>query len=82
MQRHFKATNSELKLENDLHRVGVTCMWLASKWVGKSPLQGAVVSMKVAHGKVSVVELRQSEIEILKSIRYQVAGSPGVWDFT
>ena len=58
MDMYFKAEmRKELKVDSDLHRVGVTCMWIASKFDGKFPLSGTIVSEKIAHGKLSVKDL-------------------------
>ena len=81
MDMYFKAEmRKELKVDSDLHRVGVTCIWIASKFDGKCPLTGTIVSEKIAHGKLSVKDLLFSERVILNTIDYRVTASPSVWD--
>ena len=53
MDRFFKNTNEALKID-DLHVIGVTAMFVASKFEDLHPLKMRVVHEKIAHGKLSI----------------------------
>ena len=55
-------------------------MWIASKFDGKCPLSGRIVSENIAHGKLSVQDFQLTERVILKTIDYRVTACPSVWD--
>ena len=81
MDRYFsEETQRVLALDEDLHRVGVTCLWIASKYEASNIIPVGTVAGKIAHGKVSQSQLRESELVILKSLRYKISSQPSVWD--
>ena len=68
MDMYF-ATSSGLILD-DLHEVGVTCMFIASKFTELEPLTIEIMVKKAAHGKVNRQQLESRERAILNSIQF------------
>lgn len=67
------AHNNGKVLENkDIHVLGVTAMYLASKYEDVFPLHSKVVSEKIAHGAISPKQITQKEIEFLQLFEFQV----------
>lgn len=60
--------------------MGVTCMFVASKYEDIQPLKMKMVFEKIAHKKLSVDKIKAMELEILKTIHYKIP-APSVMDF-
>lgn len=84
MDRYFKVAprNPELKPDRDLHLIGITCMFIASKFeeMKHLTLQTNIVS-QVCQGKFTASEVKDCETRILKALSYRIS-APTVWDFT
>ena len=79
MDRYFK--NAVLRKEvSDLHIVGVTSMFIASKFEDIYPLKMKTVYEKIAHKKLDISRIKELELDILSSISYKIH-SPTVLDF-
>lgn len=63
-----------------MHLMGVTSMYVASKYEDIQPLKIKMVYEKIAHKKLSMDSIRQMELKILKAINYKIS-SPSVLDF-
>ena len=60
-------------LENkDIHLIGVTALYLASKYEDVVPLHSKVVSEKIAHGAISPSQITQKELEFLRMLDFQL----------
>lgn len=79
MDRYFMNCR-DVKQINDLHGVGVTTMFIASKYEDIYPLKMKTVFEKIAHKKISIAEIKQMELEIMRVIRYKIH-APTVLDF-
>lgn len=77
--RYFKRSQ-EPKHISDLHAIGVTCMFMASKFEDIYPLKMVTVHEKIAHKKIEVAAINKLEIDILKTLNYDVV-VPTVLDF-
>lgn len=67
------AHNNGRMLENkDIHVLGVTAMYLASKYEDVFPLHSKVVSEKIAHGAISPKQITEKEIEFLQLFEFQI----------
>jgi hypothetical protein len=82
LDKFFKESEKKLKVLQpaDLHVVGVTAMFMASKYQDIYPLRLRVVHEKIAHKKLSVEEIKKKEEEISKTLSY-IIGTPTQWDF-
>lgn len=79
MDRYFK--NSIARKEvSDLHIVGVTSMFIASKFEDIYPLKMKTVHEKIAHKKLEISRIKELELDILSSISYKIH-APTVLDF-
>ena len=60
--------------------MGVTCMFIASKYEDIHPLKMKMVFEKIAHKKLPIEKIKNMELEILKSIHYKIT-APSLLDF-
>jgi hypothetical protein len=65
---------------SDLHLVGVTCMFMASKYEEIYPLRLSVVYEKIAHKKLSADQIKQKEMEIFSTLDYKMT-NPTPFEF-
>ena len=73
--------NTPLKKEvNDLHIIGVTCMFVASKYEDIFPLKMKTIYEKIAHQKLEIQAIKSIELDLLKTIDYKIH-TPTVLDF-
>jgi hypothetical protein len=79
LDRYFKLKN-ECKEVSDLHIIGVTTMFLASKYEDIYPLKMKMVYEKIAHKKLSIEKIKTLEMDILKIINYKIP-APTTLDF-
>lgn len=79
LDRYFNTTKQSLEV-NDLHCLGITSMFIASKFEDIHPLKMKMVHEKIAHRKISVEKIKAMELEFLKVINYKIA-APSVLEF-
>jgi len=79
MDRYFKNCPQVLQV-NDLHVIGVTTMFLASKYEDIYPLKMKTVFEKIGHGKLEINTIKKLELDIMKVIDYKIH-APTVLDF-
>lgn len=79
LDRYFK-NKTEIREVGDLHIIGVTCMFIASKYEDVYPLKMKMVFEKIAHKKLSIDKIKSLELDILKVIKYKIP-APTVLDF-
>lgn len=79
MDRYFKG-KPEIREVSDLHIIGVTCMFIASKYEDIYPLKMKMVHEKIAHQKLAIEDIKALELDILKVINYRIP-APTVLDF-
>ena len=71
MDRYFKG-KPDMRETSDLHMVGVTCMFVASKYEDILPLKMKMIYEKIAHKKLSIERIKTTELDILKVISYRI----------
>jgi len=79
LDRYFKLKAEEREI-SDLHIIGVTAMFIASKYEDIYPLKMKMVFEKIAHKKLPVERIKQLEMDILKTIKYRIP-APTSLDF-
>lgn len=79
LDRYFKAKTETLEIAN-LHIIGVTTMFIASKYEDIYPLKMKMVHEKIAHAKLAIKDIKALELDILKAIEYKIP-APTVLDF-
>ena len=79
IDRYFK-NKVEMREISDLHIIGVTCMFIASKYEDIYPLKMKMVYEKIAHQKLAIEDIKSLELDILQVINYQIP-APTVLDF-
>ena len=82
MDRYFKICEEKKKILQpaELHLIGVTCMFIASKYQDIYPLRLKIMHEKIAHRKLSCDEIKKKEEEITRFLNYSI-GKPTMWDF-
>jgi hypothetical protein len=56
----------------DVHSIGVTSMYLASKYEDIFPLHSKIVSEKIAHKAISAKDILRRELEFLAMFNYEI----------
>ena len=79
LDRYFKGKNETREI-SDLHIIGVTTMFIASKYEDIYPLKMKMVFEKIAHKKLAIEEIKRLELDILQTINYKIP-APTVLDF-
>jgi len=79
LDRYFK-NKTEAREIKDLHIIGVTTMFIASKYEDIYPLKMKMVYEKIAHRKLAIEDIKSLELDILKAINYKIP-APTVLDF-
>ena len=79
IDRYFKA-KAEIREVSDLHIIGVTTMFIASKYEDIYPLKMKMVFEKIAHKKLPIEKIKDLELDILKVIAYRIP-APTSLDF-
>jgi hypothetical protein len=64
----------------DLHLLGVTAMWVSSKFTDIQPLKMKMVFEKIAHKKLSIELIKQTELKYMTVLDYKLA-APTILDF-
>ena len=82
MDRYFFECKKKKKIliPEDLHLIGVTSMFIASKYHDIKPLRLKTVQEKIAHDKLTCEEIKNKEDEISRFLNYSF-GLPSMWDF-
>ena len=65
MDRYFKNCQNPLKI-TDLHAIGVTAMFLASKYEDIYPLRMKTIDERIAQKKIPVEDIKRIELDMLK----------------
>ena len=79
MDRYFKCCKTR-KDVSDLHAIGVTSMFIGSKFEDIYPLKMKTVFEKIAHKKLEISRIKEIELDLLSSIEYKIH-APTVLDF-
>lgn len=79
MDRYFKGCK-DIKTIKDLHLIGVSSMFVASKFEDIFPLKMKTVHEKIAHKKIEIASIKSLELEMMKVINYKIH-APTVLDF-
>jgi hypothetical protein len=66
--RYFKYCE-EHKEVADLHVIGVTCMFIASKFEDIYPLKMKTVFEKIAHKKIDIQKIKEPSCSMLAALR-------------
>lgn len=79
LDRFLKGSTEQQEVA-DLHLMGVTSMFIASKYEDISPLKMKMVYEKIAHKKLTIEKMKEMELKILKTINYKIP-APTVLEF-
>ena len=79
LDRYFKQSSDILRI-NDLHILGITSMFVASKFEDIHPLKMKTVHEKIAHKKLTVDEIKGTEMKVMSTLQYKI-NAPTCLDF-
>lgn len=79
MDRYFKRSTDKF-LSNDIHMIGVTCMFIASKFEDIYPLRMKTIFEKIGHKKLSIEQIKNCESQIMKCLGF-LMHVPTCYDF-
>ena len=71
MDKYFSESSKTLNLDN-LHIIGITCLFIASKVNDVIPLRLGNISKKIVMGKYSEENIMRCEVEILKTLDFNI----------
>ena len=79
LDRHFKLKTDVIEI-NELHIIGMTCMFIASKFEdsGHQSISMKLLCEKIGHKKFTSEMIKKQELEILKSIKYIIAAPTSI----
>jgi hypothetical protein len=80
LQDRFAKGCDKILEVGDLHVLGVTSMFVASKFEDIYPLKMKTVHEKIAHSKLDVEKIKNLELDIMRIIKYKIH-APTVLDF-
>ena len=80
MDRYISATEKHLRLE-DLHLIGITCMFVASKYEDITPLFMVTIVTRIGHNRFSRASILALERELLNTLKFKLAAVPTVFEF-
>jgi len=81
MDKYLKESEKTRVLQpGELHLIGVTSMFIASKYQDIYPLRLRTVHEKIAHKKLSTADIKAKEEEITKSLNYVICKTTQ-WEF-
>ena len=79
LDRYFKG-KQDMREVTDLHIIGVTAMFIASKYEDYYPIKMKIVYEKIAHQKLKIEDIKNLELDLMKTIEYKIP-APTVLDF-
>jgi len=79
MDRYLKHCPHPQKISS-LHILGVTSMFIASKFEDINPLRMKTVDEKISQKKIPIDQIKQKELDILRVVKYQIH-APTILDF-
>ena len=80
LDRFICQVKRKLKLE-ELHLIGITCMFVASKYEDITPLYLKTMVKKVSHGKIKADQIMKLEREIVSTLKFKLASVPTILEF-
>ncbi|CAG9311110.1 unnamed protein product [Blepharisma stoltei] len=72
MDKFFQLSPKSIS-SSKLHIIGVTCMFIASKFEDTDPLRLAIVREEIGHGKFSKEAIKKMERKIVRALEFDVA---------
>jgi hypothetical protein len=69
MDRFFEAKKGPITA-SELHKIGVTSMFIASKYEDYHPIKMKVVHDRITHKKIPVDEIKECELNIMVTLNY------------
>ena len=80
MDRFISQSERKLELE-ELHLIGITCMFIASKYEDITPIYMKTMINKVSHGRFKKEQILELEREIVSTLKFRLASVPTILEF-
>jgi len=65
-------SHGRILTNTDIHTMGITSIYLASKFEDVFPLHSKVVSQKIAHGAITPEQIKEKERDFLEMFNYEM----------
>lgn len=72
MDRYFKLKSDRSLEPSELHEIGTTCMFIASKMLDVTPLFLTQVIKQIGPGRFTMNGIRSREIDILNTLSFEL----------
>jgi hypothetical protein len=69
MDRYFEATKKSISAA-ELHKLGVTSMFIASKYEDYHPIKMKIVYERITHKKIPIEDIKDCELNFMKALNY------------
>jgi len=80
LDRYLNTSKKVLQL-NDLHEIGATCMFVASKYEEITPLFMRTMVSKIGHGMIPKSSILARERDIVMALGFKMSVLPTVFEF-
>lgn len=80
MDSYIMNNNKDTIFPQDLHLIGCTVMFIASKLNDIKPIKLSIIEERISHGKLSKDEIKREELKIIEILRFNLI-FPTVFDF-
>ena len=80
LDRYITAVEESLRMDQ-LHLLGITCMFVASKFEDITPLFMQTLITRIGHNRFSKYAILKKEKDILRVLRFKMAAIPTVLEF-
>lgn len=81
LDAYLSCNNTKVIMPSDLHLIGCTCMFIASKVVDIKPLRLKAIEEKISHGKLTKVDIKSEEDNILKILKFNIV-FPTIFEYS
>jgi len=68
----LKAKQGKCLSNQEVHAIGVTAMYTASKYEDLAPIHSKIVSDKITHNTISRKEIKNMELEMLQDFSFSI----------
>ena len=72
MDRYLDEKKQSIKLE-ELHEIGVTSIFIASKYTEIEPLTLDLMQRKASHGKITKKQILVREMDVLNTLKFRIS---------
>ena len=80
MDRYIAESDKNIDLDQ-LHLIGITCMFIASKYEDITPLYMQTIVIRIGHHRFTRGAVLELERDILSTLKFKMASIPSVFEW-